>query len=459
MDANEQEQEKTGVFPEEREGEALKKSEAGDSSKDLPIPASERLPKHTEKTLPAAEEKLPPAEREAHSAFDWQTNRKEVKDAKEPKAAKRESLRYIVILVALFLVALLLSAGALALGFGAQKTTDEPTEFPAEEESGAKTKEKIVFVRQYDDGSGLLSLPELYATRADAVVSVQTKGKSGSGVGSGFFVRSDGYIATVAHVLEGMEEVSVRTAEGKSYPATVVASNTMSDLALLKIDGESFPTLQFGASGELLTGERVIAIGTPISTDYAGSLCTGEVTYRMRSVKVYDESGRVLQKKMKLIQTNAELNHGNSGAPLFDEYGRVVGIVTMKLGNDTVGIGFAIPSDGASEILAAMMRGESLTEELISLVSTGAPKLGIVGEESTELGIAGVRIVRFSNSHCDAALKLREGDLILQIDGQPIASIGALEATVQEKAPGERVLVTVLRSEQRLTFEVILEKS
>ena len=179
----------------------------------------------------------------------------------------------------------------------------------------------------------------------------------------------------------------------------------------------------------------------------------------MRTVKVYDEAGRVLQKKMKLIQTNAAVNPGNSGCPLFDEYGRVVGIVTMKLGNDYVGLSFAIPSDGASAILGAMMRGESPSDEVLSLVSTGAPRLGVVGSKSESMGIAGVRIVGFSSSRCDAAIKLREGDLIIGIEGHPVASVEELNALVQERAPGDSIRVTVLRSEQRLTFEVILEKS
>ena len=124
--------------------------------------------------------------------------------------------------------------------------------------------------------------------------------------------------------------------------------------------------------------------------------------------------------------------------------------------------GFAGGSGNGNIMLqafGAMMRGETPSDEVLSLVSTGAPKLGVVGTKSESMGIAGVRIVGFSNSRCDAAIKLREGDLIIGIDGKPVASVEELTALVQESTPGESILVTVLRAEQRLTFEVILEKS
>lgn len=455
MDEHEQEEAKVGFTEENlpREEKRTPKTK----KEELPIPITKKLPKQAEVKHPPAETK--PSETRAIKEMGENASPKEhAKSSDAPKKEKRGTAHYVLILTLLFLLATIVCLGALSFGRMIGREEERPTDLvPSDEE--VMGKEKIVFVRQYDDARGLLSLPELYATYSKSVVSVQAKGKSVSGVGSGFFIRDDGYIATVAHVVDGMEKITVITKEGEHYHATVVASNAMTDLALLKIDGEGFPSVTFGASGELLTGERVIAIGTPASLEYAGTLCTGEVSFAQRTVKVYDDSGRVLQKKMKLIQTNAAVNHGNSGCPLFDEYGRVVGIVTMKLGNNTVGISFAIPSDGAEKILGAMMRGETPSDEVLSLVSTGAPKLGVVGTKSESMGIAGVRIVGFSNSRCDAAIKLREGDLIIGIEGKPVASVEELTALVQESTPGESILVTVLRAEQRLTFEVILEKS
>ena len=465
MDENEREEAKAGFAEEMEEMEEMPRKETRETTikekkEELPIPTTQKLPKQAEKKNPPAEARTGET-RVTREPSDAESSKKREKNADEPKVTKEKrggASHYVLILTLLFLVATVFCLGAISLGMRVANGDSTPADAtPSEDETGGK--EKIVFVRQYDDASGLLSLPELYATYSDTVVSIQAKGKNVSGVGSGFFIREDGYIATVAHVVDGMEKITVITGEGATYSATVVASNALTDLALLKIDGEGFPTVTFGASGELLTGERVIAIGTPASLEYAGSLCTGEVSFALRTVKVYDEAGRVLQKKMKLIQTNAAVNPGNSGCPLFDEYGRVVGIVTMKLGNDYVGLSFAIPSDGASAILGAMMRGESPSDEVLSLVSTGAPRLGVVGSKSESMGIAGVRIVGFSSSRCDAAIKLREGDLIIGIEGHPVASVEELNALVQERSPGDSIRVTVLRSEQRLTFEVILEKS
>ena len=415
----------------------------------MPILSGSALPKQ-------AEQKKTPVPKP--NKKQEQAIAKEPFENKQKTEKKHGTARYAIVLTLLFLCAVVICAFAVSLG---RKYAQEEALVEEEEKVSSETtgKEKIVFVRPYDDESGLLSLPELYEKYAPSVVSIRTQGKNGSGVGSGFFLREDGYLATVAHVVEGMESITVVTSEGKSFRASLVASNEMTDLALLKIEGNGFPAVTFGASGELLTGERVVAIGTPASLDYAGTLSSGEISYGLRTVKIYDGSGQILQKKMKLLQTSVPLNPGNSGCPLFDEYGRVVGIVTMKLGADFEELGFAIPSDGASEILGRMMRGEVLTEEVLSAVSVCAPRLGVLGESDELDGIAGVRVVRFFTNTCDAAIKLREGDLIIGLDGEPVATAEQMTSLVQAKNPGDGVLVTVLRSGQRLTFEVILEKS
>ena len=456
-DNNEQEEKKEGfdrpsiVREEKREARKVRRTE-------MPIPLTRKLPKETEEKQPPVVKEENRAIVEEEARVTWQKNDSESSFSNEVREVKaRGKGGFAVLLVVLSLLSIVICLGSVALGLQYVKQQDAPIE--EETKTPTTGEERVIFVREYDRESGLLTLPELYEKYSDAVVSIRSKSQKGNGVGSGFFLREDGYIATVAHVVDGAEELTVVTGDGKNFEASLVSSDVMTDLALLKIEGEGFPTVSFGESEKLLTGEKVIAIGTPASLDYAGTLCTGEISYSLRTVKVYDSSGQVLQKKMKLLQTTAPVNPGNSGCPLFDEYGRVVGIVTMKLGSDYVGLGFAIPSDGASAILEAMMRGETLEDELLSLVSVSAPRLGILGEESVSQGIAGVKIVRFSTERCDAALTLREGDLIVQIEGEPIATTEKMTSLIQTKNPGESVLVTVLRSGQRLTFEVILEKS
>ena len=357
------------------------------------------------------------------------------------------------------ILSLVLALGLLALAVTASVSYLKEASGATADDRGAETDgqtEKVVFVRQLNDDSGILTTPELYGRCADTVVSILTKSKNASGVGSGFILSADGYIGTAEHVVAGMEELTVTLADGTEYPAVRVAGNELTDLALLKIDAHDLPTVTFGRAEELLIGERVVAIGTPASPEYAGSLCSGEVSYLGRTVRIRDESTGALEKKMTLIQTDAPVNPGNSGCPLFDEYGRVVGVVTMKLGSAYTGIGFASPAEGAEAILLAMMRGEPLTEPLLYAVSVPAPKLGIRGEARIVEGIYGIAVLDFSSETSSASAALRAGDLITAIDGHAVATAEELSEAINEKAPGDTVLVTVLRQGQALTFEIVL---
>ena len=183
------------------------------------------------------------------------------------------------------------------------------------------------------------------AACASSVVSILAEREEGQSVGSGFFLSEDGYIATAQHVVAGAKRITVRLSGGKEYNAVTVWGDGMTDLALLKINARGLRPLAFGSSASLVPGERVVAIGTPVSLDYAGSVDTGEVSYPKRSVRIYGENG-TLQKKMTLIQTNTALNPGNSGCPLLNGAGEVIGVVTMKLGSGYEGMSFAILSPG-----------------------------------------------------------------------------------------------------------------
>lgn len=319
--------------------------------------------------------------------------------------------------------------------------------------------EKIIYVREYDSESGSLTAPEIYSKCSASVVSLVCASGSDSGrvsgIGSGFFISSDGYIATAAHVVEEMSEIYAVLHDGSRYGARVVASSAASDIALLKIDAEGVSAVTFGKSSELLVGERVFAIGTPASIDYAGTLTSGEVSYPKRTVSVYGGGG-VLEKKMTLIQTNAQVNPGNSGCPLFDEYGNVIGMITMKLGAEYSGIGFAIPSDGASVILDTMLRGGIVDRQTLSGVAVGAPRLGVYGASAEVGGNFGFRIDGFSDDGASAGSSLKVGDLIVMIDTCAVYSGEDVTGAINTKSPGDTVSVTVIRSGQRLTYDVIL---
>ena len=446
-DSNEQEQEKVGI---EKPSESEPRAKA--PSPDLPDrrdePRSMDLKERNPVSLPDPEERQPPLRKESEPIQPPKS---------EPKSKKkRGGVLWGAAMVSILLVSISVMVFAIVIGADQEALIQQPSS--GDTGNGSAGEEKVIFVRQYDGSSGILSAPELYAACADTVVSIMTKNSHATGVGSGFILTADGYIGTANHVVAGMDELTVMLSNGDKYPATLVAGNELTDLALLKIDGAGLPTVTMGASGELLTGERVFAIGTPASTDYAGSLCSGVVSCAKRTVRITHEQTGVLEKKMTLIQTDAPVNPGNSGCPLFDEAGRVIGVVTMKLGNDFAGIGFAIPSDGAAQIFSAMMSGAPLTDELLATVGAMAPKLGIVGEAKERNGVYGVEILRFPAADSPAASVLKVGDLITKIDETPITSLAQVSAAIELKNPGQTVQVTVLRAGQYLTFPVTLGK-
>lgn len=392
------------------------------------------------------------------SADGVKANRPSEQSKKEEKRASLLPLR-ILLSTSLLIAAAILSLAILTGNRLVSASPSEESEPDAltEQAPSDTAEQKVVFVKPYGDADGVLTAAELYERYADAVVSILSENERASELGSGFILSEDGYIVTAYHVVEDMTEVSVLLSDGRQYAAVSVTGDAMTDLAVLKIDATGLSTVTLGKSSSLLTGEPVVSIGTAASAAYAGTLCTGEISYLWRTVPIYDSTTGALQKKMTLMQTNLALNPGSSGAPVFNEYGEVVGIVTMRLGGDYADMSFAIPADGALPIVSALMAGQQPDDSLRSAIAIPASRLGIVGEADHEDGRYGVRILNFSSDQSSCAAMLREGDLILQIDGQAVRSTSDITEQIATKNPGMSVEITVLRSEQELTFPVVLE--
>ena len=181
------------------------------------------------------------------------------------------------------------------------------------------------------------------------MVSIACQGSRSSSSGTGVVLSSDGYIVTNAHVVENSNAISVQLTDDRSFAARLVGCDDISDLAVLRIDCSDLTPAQFGDSSTLRVGDTVVAIGDPLGAAFRGTYTNGIVSAINRDV---DMNGRT----MTLIQTNAALNSGNSGGPLINCYGQVIGINTMKIGafTDTAGVeglGFAIPSTQVKEIV------------------------------------------------------------------------------------------------------------
>ena len=205
------------------------------------------------------------------------------------------------------------------------------------------------------------SVAAIAAAASPAVVTIQTTvtsqgfGRSAAGaatgIGSGFIYAADGFILTAAHVVEGASRVSVTLADGRTFTGTIAASDLSLDVAVVKIAAAGLPTIALGSSSGLRIGQTLIAIGDPLG-EYPGSVTLGIVSGLDRSVTVADDVTRQERDLSGLVQTDAAINQGNSGGPLLDASGTVIGIISAG-SSSAEGIGFAVPIDAAAAVLDA----------------------------------------------------------------------------------------------------------
>ena len=273
-----------------------------------------------------------------------------------------------------------------------------------------------------------------------------------SGAGSGVIISDDGYILTCAHVVDGASNVTV-TVGDTDYTATVVGSDTASDVAVLKIDAEGLTPAVVGDSDALAVGEHVVAVGNPLG-NLSGTVTDGIISALNRDVSIQSNDGSVLN--LTLIQTNASISPGNSGGGLFNMAGELVGVVNAKSEDSGAeGLGFAIPINTAISIAQDLLENGYVS---------GRPYLGItyvaVTDESTaqQLGVSnyGIYIVDVvSGSSADKA-GLEPGDRIVSIDGAEIASRDDVTSIIDQHAAGDTISITVAREGQMLTVSATL---
>jgi S1-C subfamily serine protease len=274
-------------------------------------------------------------------------------------------------------------------------------------------------------------------------------------LGSGVIYRSDGYILTNHHVVDGAEEVRVRLSSGDILDAEVVGSDELNDLAVLRVERTGLPAINVRSADEpLLVGETVIAIGSPFGLD--ASVTTGIISALNREIGVdeAEEGGRLVIPSV--IQTDAAINPGNSGGALVDARGQLVGINTAILTRSgaSQGVGFAVSAEQA--IASA--------DQLIEEGFVRHPLLGIAGidvtpEVAEEFGLeasrgAVVDSVQEGSGADDAGM--RSGDIIVGIDGEPLVTMSELVAEVRRRAPGDVLTLTIVRDGEELDVEVTL---
>ncbi|RMD73654.1 MAG: PDZ domain-containing protein [Chloroflexi bacterium] len=325
---------------------------------------------------------------------------------------------------------------------------------PTQPTTGSATVPETVVVSLSD------AMVEAVKRVAPAVVTVTVESRTGRGSGSGVIIRNDGYIITNNHVVDGGQRYFILFADGTRRQARLVGTDSLNDIAVLKVDGEVPGVAQIGDSAALQPGETVLAIGSPLG-NFRNTVTAGVVSALNRSVPGSGMEG--------LIQTDAAINSGNSGGPLINLKGEVVGINTMVVRNDfgfgssapVEGLGFAVPSS----IFA------NVADQIIATGQVRYPFLGITylmidGEVAAQYNLPvqnGAFISAGLNGQSavlpdTAAAKagLREGDIITAVNGQRLDANTSLRQLLLQYRPGDTVELTILRDGKEQNVKVTL---
>lgn len=300
---------------------------------------------------------------------------------------------------------------------------------------------------------GAMALQDIYLHNIGSVVSILCSHPGSSSTGTGVILSENGYIVTNAHVVEKAVSITIQLTDNRQFYADVVGMDEISDLAVLHIETEDLIPAQFGDSAALRVGDTVVAIGDPLGVKFRGTYTNGIVSAINRDVEL---NGRT----MTLIQTNAALNSGNSGGPLINCYGQVIGINTMKIGAFTdsagvEGLGFAIPSATVKEVV----------EQLVNQgYVSGRPTLGIKGEALSSFYQhyyrlpAGVYITHVEPGSDAYRIGIEEGDLLLSIGGTRVASYDEMRSAILAYEVGDTVELIIYRGGQQYLTEVTLSE-
>lgn len=291
------------------------------------------------------------------------------------------------------------------------------------------------------EGLTALSYGEIYAKCLPSTVSISVVTADGVATGTGIVMTEDGYILTCNHVIADGVTCTVTTSDDQVYDASLVGGDAQTDLAILKIDAQGLTPAEFGDSDELTVGDEALAIGDPLGTELRGTLTNGIISAINRNVTVNSYS-------MTLLQTTAALNSGNSGGPLINIYGQVVGVNNMKMNSTSVtveGLGFAVPT--------------SVVRQIVPLLSTegkvSRPVLGItcysIDDETAALNDAPVTglLVASVNELSDAyAQGLQVGDYITAVNGISVVSVDEVKEIIDGLTIGDTIDVEVYRIDE-----------
>lgn len=276
------------------------------------------------------------------------------------------------------------------------------------------------------------------ATAHPAVVHIEVRGNDApGGSGSGFFISPDGYILTNSHVVHGAREMKVFLADGRKLSADLIGDDPDSDLAVLRVSADELAFLSLADSGAVRPGQIAIAIGSPMG--FQQTVTAGIVSGLGRSLR--GASGRLID---NVIQTDAALNPGNSGGPLVNTRGEVIGVNTAII-RPAQGICFAIASNTARWVVAWLIKDGRIRRSFIGLAGQNVPLLRKVARHHRLIQETGVLVVGLEPDSPASRAGLTEGDIVLALDDAPTPAVDALHKLLTGDRIGERAIVTFLR--------------
>ena len=334
----------------------------------------------------------------------------------------------------------------------------------------------VILASEYLGGNGLLkninatnynitkatgsemTIQEIVASNENSVVAITTESMATdiwarqyvtSGAGSGVIYSEDGYILTNNHVIEGASTIKVTMHSGKEYDATLVAADNQSDIAVIKVNAKDLDPVTPNEDMKLSVGDLAVAIGNPLGT-LAGTATEGIISGLERDITLEGKS-------MTLLQISASINPGNSGGGVFDQYGKLIGLVVAKSsGSDVEGLGFAIPADTVKKIADSLIKSGRVE---------GRPAAGITivdltsAQDAMQYGVSltGVYIKEVTGDNAKKA-GLKAGDLVYMINKKEVTSSDMLINEIRSHKIGDKVTFTVVRDDKMHEIKVVLEE-
>ena len=368
---------------------------------------------------------------------------KKSREKRDPKYVTMKS--FVIALIVCIIVSAAVGAGAYALAIS---------------HFGGTSIDKSVTTTNYNlaraTGSEL-SIQEIIAKNENSVVAIETESVSTDswlgqyvtqGAGSGVIYSEDGYILTNNHVISGASSIKVTLHDGTECDASLVAADSQTDVAVIKIDKKGLTPVTFSDMSALGVGDLAVAIGNPLGT-LSGTATEGIISALEREITIDGKS-------MSLIQTSASINPGNSGGGLFDQYGNLIGIVVAKSsGSDVEGLGFAIPADNVAKVAKSLIKNGYVADR---------PAAGITIVDLTDsnkamqygVSLTGVYIQDVTGSNAKKA-GLQKGDLVYYINDVKVTDSAVLLKEIQKHKIGDTVTFTVVRDGDILKYDVKLQ--